>query len=401
MNILLLLGVFFFLTFALGGLLEKLKIPWIFAALILGLAVSIYFPSYSLADNDTVKFLSNLGLYFLLFIIGFELDLTKIKNLGILIVKTTFLIELFEVVLIGSFIHFVLNTPLFIALLVSLSFATVGEAILLPILEEFKMVKSRLGQLILGIATFDDITELLTIIVIIFLTPILTHKSQTIDATLYYKEFVDFGIITLILLTVFVVFRNLNHSANFKFKQTVTATLPFLFSILFITTGLGSSSYIDFSVIAALFSGVVLRNSLPSGLLKKLEPEVKSITYGLFAPVFFLVVGAETQYQYLVTGFWMILVIITVATFAKISGSLVAGRKELGNKQSIFMGVALGIRFSTSLVILKILLDNMIITNEVYSLMIGTSILAQFVIPFSLSYISKAWSIQALASKSG
>jgi Kef-type K+ transport system membrane component KefB len=81
MNLALLLAGIFLFTFLFGILLEKIRVPWIFAALILGLGMAFYDPFQALISSEPFKFLAQLGMYFLLFLVGFELDLEKIKNL--------------------------------------------------------------------------------------------------------------------------------------------------------------------------------------------------------------------------------------------------------------------------------------------------------------------------------
>ena len=64
----------------------------------------------------------------------------------------------------------------------------------------------------------------------------------------------------------------------------------------------------------------------------------------------------------LLLAFPALVVLITlVSNGSKMLGSLIMGRKELGIKHSIIMGVALSVRFSTSIIIVKILLDSGII----------------------------------------
>ena len=82
MNIFLFLGLAFFIVFILGFFLEKIKIPWIFAALILGLFLSFNQTFFDLAHSANFEFMAKLGIYFLLFSIGFEFDLVKIRKLG-------------------------------------------------------------------------------------------------------------------------------------------------------------------------------------------------------------------------------------------------------------------------------------------------------------------------------
>jgi Ca2+-transporting ATPase len=164
MSIFLLLGGIFLFTFLVGILLEKFRIPWIFAALILGLILAFQNPFEVLTSSETFKFLAWLGMYFLLFLIGFELDLKKIKTLGKFIIKSTFFIIFFEAFFGSLLVHSVFGYSWFISILVALSFATVGEAVLIPILDEFKLTKTKLGQSILGIGTLDDIIEVFLII---------------------------------------------------------------------------------------------------------------------------------------------------------------------------------------------------------------------------------------------
>ncbi|PIR07260.1 MAG: hypothetical protein COV55_00330 [Candidatus Komeilibacteria bacterium CG11_big_fil_rev_8_21_14_0_20_36_20] len=180
MNIFLFLGLAFFIVFILGFFLEKIKIPWIFAALILGLFLSFNQTFFDLAHSANFEFMAKLGIYFLLFSIGFEFDLVKIRKLGNFIVKSTFFIIFFEAFFGSLLIHFVFGYGWLVAILVALSFATVGEAILIPILDEFKLIKTKLGQSILGIGTLDDLIEVAVIVVVVLSLPFLSHN---IDAS--------------------------------------------------------------------------------------------------------------------------------------------------------------------------------------------------------------------------
>ena len=119
-------------------------------------------------------------MYFLLFIIGFEIDLKKLKKSGKFIFKATFFIIFLEAIFGTLLIHFLFGYSWFISFLVALSFATVGEAILIPILDEFKIVNTKLGHSIIGIGTFDDIIEILLLILIVIVVGSNTHPGINI-----------------------------------------------------------------------------------------------------------------------------------------------------------------------------------------------------------------------------
>jgi hypothetical protein len=80
-----------------------------------------------------------------------------------------------------------------------------------------------------------------------------------------------------------------------------------------------------------------------------------------------------------------------VSYTAKILGSYIVGKKELGQKPSILMGIALGVRFSTSIVIIKFLFEKALIGAELYSVLIASTIAFKFIIPFLLSYLISKW----------
>ena len=151
MNIFLFLSGVFLFTFLAGRVLQTLRIPWIFSALLLGGIFAIYNPFSLITNSESFTFLSNLGMYFLLFIIGFEINLKQISEKRAFIMKTAFVV-IFSNTLFGSlFIHYVFDYNWLISVIVALSFSTVGEAILVPILDEFNITKSSLGQTILSV----------------------------------------------------------------------------------------------------------------------------------------------------------------------------------------------------------------------------------------------------------
>ena len=170
----LLIAVTFTFSLGLGFLLEKyLRMPWMFSALFLGIIFSSFGLFQATLHDETFNVLSTMGMLFLLFMIGFNLEIGQMKRFGKQILKGAILIVTLEAAIVGVILFFlfspeVSNSPL-VAIVVALSFATVGEAVLLPILAKLSLLKTRFGQLTLGIGTLDDILEVLTLIMIPFL----------------------------------------------------------------------------------------------------------------------------------------------------------------------------------------------------------------------------------------
>ena len=123
-----LLALVFLFTFLVSKLLQRLRIPWIFAALILGFLFSMFRIGH-LFTSPEFAFLSQLGMYFLVFMIGFEVNVREMLKLSKQILSSTFSIVLSEAFFGTLLIHFLFGYSYVISFAVALSFATVGEAV--------------------------------------------------------------------------------------------------------------------------------------------------------------------------------------------------------------------------------------------------------------------------------
>jgi Ca2+-transporting ATPase len=181
-NVLFLICVTYGVSLVFGFLLQKyLRIPWMFAALFFGIVLS-YFGFFAPSiESESFQLLATLGMLVILFLIGFNLDLKEIKKLEKQIFTGSILIISLEgflgsLLLYFGFPNHVSNSYL-VAFITALSFATVGEAVLLPILSEFNVLNTTFGQLTLGIGTFDDIIEVLMLALIAALSVSLPKAS--------------------------------------------------------------------------------------------------------------------------------------------------------------------------------------------------------------------------------
>ena len=70
------------------------------------------------------------------------------------------------------------------------------------------------------------------------------------------------------------------------------------------------------------------------------------------------------------------------------------GKKELGKHKAILLGIGLSVKFSTSIVIIKMLFENNLIPLTLYLVLVGATVLFKFVVPFLLSTLIKRWKIR-------
>ena len=373
----LLLAVTFAFSLGLGFLLEKyLKMPWMFSALFLGMIFSALGLFQSTIQDDTFTALSTMGMLFMLFMIGFNLEIGQIKRFGKHILKGAIIIVGLEASVVGAILFFLFpsqigGSPL-VAIVVALSFATVGEAVLLPILAKYNLLKTNFGQITLGIGTLDDIFEVLTLMMIPFLPLFLPAlKLQNFpEPTFVILDLIGIFILTIILVKIASKIKQvLSNNVDFGFIRPVLILLIF-FSFVVV----GSFVFESLAAISAIFGGMVARSVLPTENFQNDEKVVNFLGYIFLSPLFFLSVGASLSFSAIFV-YPIILVVILLSTFsAKLSGSYLLFRKILGRRRSLLLGLSLSVRFSTGLIVQYVLLTSGLITLDLYSALIASAV---------------------------
>jgi len=373
----LLIAVTFAFSLGLGFLLEKyLRMPWMFSALFLGIIFSSLSVFQLTLHDSTFNVLSTMGMLFLLFMIGFNLEIGQMKRFGSHILKGAILIVGLEAAVVGALLFFLFPAQIgyspLVAIVVALSFATVGEAVLLPILAKFNLLKTRFGQLTLGIGTLDDILEVLTLIMIPFL-PILLP-------TLNIQGFPDPVFVVLDLIGIFIVTGILVKIAS-KVKYHLINNVhlsfirPLLIMLIFFSfVVLGGFVFESLAAISAIFGGIVARSLLPTENFRSDEKVVNFLGYIVLSPMFFLSVGASMSFESIFVYPLLIIVILVSTLGAKIAGSFMLFRKMLGRKHSLLLGLGLSVRFSTGLIVQYVLLLSGLITLDLYSGLIASAV---------------------------
>jgi len=148
-----------------GYLFDKyLRIPWMLTSVLLGMTLASFGLFSDVIRSADFQFLSKMGLLFFLFTIGIEIEMEQFRKLGRYIAVGETLLTLTEGLLLAIFLYFAysefVSNSFIVALFCGIAFGTVGEVVLLAILKEFELVKTRFGQLALGIGVAEGVSNL-------------------------------------------------------------------------------------------------------------------------------------------------------------------------------------------------------------------------------------------------
>lgn len=367
MELYLLIGLIFAFSLLIGILLEKIRIPWLFAPLFLGLIANIL--SIHPENISNFTFVADIGMYFMLFVIGFKLDLEEFKKLSKKIFRATILINT-TCSIIGMLLVMSFGYPPLISLIAGIAMATVGEEILVPILDEFGMIKSKLGTMMIGIGVFDDIFEVTAII----LAGTLVASSTSV----VNPEYLLIGIGIPILLTLGFMYVKGFRALTRKYKNMEDLILIGL-SIMFVYMAIGGLAGAE--GMGAILAGIALKNLVPNKQLKRTEFAFDVLSYGFFGPLFFTWVGMSVNitsiylYPLLTIAFYL------VAMASKILTSWFVTKRDLGSSNALILGIGLSVRFSTELVIAQLLYSSNVINASLFTAIVVSSALATLINP--------------------
>lgn len=384
MNIFIFLAIILTFSLLFGRFLERIRIPWIFASLFLGLFLSTNNLSKEMASSETFLFLSELGVFFLLFMLGLEIDLKKTFRQKKLIVRLSFALTFAESLFGTLFIHYFFDVSWGIAILTALSFATIGEAVLVPILKEFKILGSNFGKIILRVGAMDDAIEIVTIVAV----------SLTIGVVVGHPGAFLLG--NLVLLVLFFFIPVFSKTFGFKHSRLKFKKIPslFLISLIFLFVFIGIGGFVESAKLGAILAGVALRSFLMRGKILQVESLIRGIAYGFFVPMFFLQVGIQVDAAYVFAVPLLVISVLFITKATKIVVSYFLMKEELGARSAIVLGVGLSAKFSTSIVIVFTLFSYGLIPLNLYSVLIMAMVVSKFIVPVTFATLLKGWKLK-------
>ncbi|MBC8501138.1 MAG: cation:proton antiporter [Nanoarchaeota archaeon] len=273
-----------------GRLLKQPLIPlYILAGLIIG-PVGLGW----ITDYEVIGTLSEIGVAFLLFVVGLELDLRKLKDVGNVVI-TGSIIQIVAMFLIGIsvgvWLGFIGEELIYLGLIVSFS----STMVVIKLLADKNELDTLHGRIVIGILLMEDLFAILAI-----------SSLQTISnfspLLLLEAIFKVFGIIALVYVSGRFIFPTIFKVAarSQEILFLIAITVCFSFGMLGLVLGLSIA-------IGAFLAGVSLAN-LPYNL--EIESKVRSLR-DFFSTIFFVSLGMGLVFTNITK--WLLPLIILTA----------------------------------------------------------------------------------------
>ncbi len=393
------------LAYLLSEIFRYFNLPRVIGQILAGVILGIPVLRIALFSEEVYSafnFITNMGIILLFFFIGLEINPKEFKRNF----KESSFIAIFNTIipLITGFLagRFFFNFTPIASLIIGISLSVSSQAISLDILEELKLIKSKIGTLIISSGTVDDVFELLLVSVLL-----VAFHSAAVGETGFQKLLVD--IIGFVLIVIIFRFSLIPITLNI-FEREKSKSALFMGALIIVLLMAYASELAGVgSLIGALIAGILVRQTLLTGSERKpwrmneISHSIHMIAFGFLIPIFFVNVGLKTDLSSIASNANMILVLVLllIDIFGTVLGTVIG---VILSKGTFTEGLAVGFgvvpKGDTELAIATLALSSGLITITIFTAIITVDLIATFVAPIIFRLLIKKYgSTQTSAKK--
>lgn len=352
-------------------LFQRLRQPVLLGYILAGVLIGPHTPGMLVDDPRAIDDISNLGVVLLMFTLGLEFSVRKLREVGIGVLA----VAVGEVGLmlwigygIGGLFGWTGMDALFLGAIISLSSTMVATRTL----AEGGQRQQPFAQLVVGLLVAED---MLAIVMLTLLTAVAIGGSVQAEAALTLIGHLGLFVVVGMILGLLLLPRLVDYVAGFGRDETL------LVSVLGICFGASLlAAWMGFSVaLGAFLAGAVVAESRSVGrVLHLIEP-----LRDMFAALFFVAIGLKIDpamlVQYALPALLIAAVVIVGKTLACSLGIMVVGHDP---RTALRSGLGMAQIGEFSFVIATLGLSLGVISSFIYPIAVAVSVLCMAASPY-------------------
>lgn len=359
-------------------LLRKVKIPAIIGLIISGVIIGPHglglIGEKTMESEGSIKLFSTIGLLYIMFMAGLELDLNEFKKFIKKSITFGFLTFIIPITLGFPICYYFLKLDMTASLLTASMFAT-HTLVAYPIISKYGLSKNSAVAITVGGTILTDTA------VLIILAVISSSVNGNLDGGFWIR------LITSLTIFSFIMFFIIPRIAKWffsKLESEKNSQFIFVLSIMFFAAFLAEVAGVE-HIIGAFVAGLVLNRLIPHS--STLMNRVEFIGNSLFIPFFLIFVGMVVDYKVLFDGTWSLIiaaVLTSFAIFSKWFAALITQWifKMTGAERQVIFGLSTSHAAATLAIIMVGFENNILdikIVNGTILLILVTCMTASFV----------------------
>jgi monovalent cation:H+ antiporter-2, CPA2 family len=360
----------------------KLKQPMVIGYILAGMVIGPYTPPFTLIQSvETVNVFAELGIIMLLFVIGTEFPIAKLKSVS----RTAIIVGIPEslgTLIIVFFIAQTLGFSFFDSVFIALAMSITSTVVTIKILEELNVLRDRSSVLILGVLIIEDI------IAVSALAILQSTASANSDQVSIIQISLSIGVVLAFIGSILILGSKFIPNALDKVGKTNDSALLLIvilglaFGLSFMAKALGLSV-----VIGAFLAGVLVAESKTAAIAKVITIPLRDV----FSALFFISIGALMNIS-LVPLFIGPAIVLILSSFVSklliVTGILQLRRYDSSTSLRTGLGLSAS-RGEMSLIIAKGGQDIGVISSSVLPILGVVTVVTTFLAPYVIKFGNK------------
>jgi CPA2 family monovalent cation:H+ antiporter-2 len=360
----------------------KLKQPMVIGYILAGMVIGPYTPPFTLIQSvETVNVFAELGIIMLLFVIGTEFPIAKLKSVS----RTSIIVGIPEslgTLIIVFFIAQTLGFSFFDSVFIALAMSITSTVVTIKILEELNVLRDRSSVLILGVLIIEDI------IAVSALAILQSTASANSDQISIIQISLSIGVVLAFIGSILILGSKFIPNALDKVGKTndyallLIVILGLAFGLSFTAKALGLSV-----VIGAFLAGVLVAESKTAAIAKVITIPLRDV----FSALFFISIGALMNIS-LVPLFIGPAIVLILSSFVSklliVTGILQLRRYDSSTSLRTGLGLSAS-RGEMSLIIAKGGQDIGVISSSVLPILGVVTVVTTFLAPYVIKFGNK------------
>jgi Kef-type K+ transport system membrane component KefB len=336
--------------------------PSVFGAIAPAAAARVFTP----ATTGAIDHLAYAAILVFMFLVGLELDTAVLRRhargvarIAVFSLVVPFLLGTALATWLYPGFHGAVTQPVAFSLFIGTAMAITAMPVLTRILQDWNMLATPIGTIVVGCAAIDDVAAWTMLGVVVGLAHGQTDAPLTIALAA--------GYVAMMLL---VIRPGLRQVSAFRERRGRRALWLLLLVAIVTASAMATEGIGIHAVFGAFLAGVCVPR-VPD-VLGGLEPPLRAAS-AVLMPAFFVVVGLKTELGLVATGgHWAVaLAILACASAGKLGGSAVAARSAgFAWRDALVIGALLNTRGLVALVALDIGRELGILSPELFTMFV-------------------------------
>ena len=373
------LAVFTLLAAVCSIVFNRIKLPPLIGYIVAGIIIANIW-TVDQSSHEIVSILSDIGLVMLMFCIGLEINLKKIRKQGLFAIEVA-VIQLPLMVLGGIIAGMILGFNMVQCICLGAIISGSSTAVVMAVLKSQNRLDKEHIEMLVLITIMEDIGQ---VIILSMITPIIAGSQMDVNELIVMiVSILAFMLISLLvgLKLVPLMINWVSDNVSDEILTVFSVGLAFGMALL--------SMYIGLSMaIGAFLMGMMISASRKS---KEINHRIEPMR-DLFMAIFFISIGMEITISTLVDNIGMIVVIYLLFAFMKISTVFFAywvGGESARNGFLSATGLAAMGEFA--FIIASEALGYGVVDNSFYTSVVGAALVSMIVLPFLTKNSTKIW----------